>query len=196
MPSVDDRIVRLQFENAQFEKGVNTSMKSLDKLDEKIRSGVTSSALIALGTAADTVGDKFSLLKVTAVNALTDIYNSAYYAGKNLLSSLTIDQVSAGWDKYADKTSAVHTIMAATAKDFSDTGEQMAYVNEQVEKLNWFTDETSYNFVDMVNSIGKFTSNNVVLDEAVTAMEGISTWAMAEVDRWLDILVVMEGVNG
>ena len=67
--------------------------------------------------------------------------------------------------------------MAATAKDFSDTGEQMEYVNGQLNKLNWFTDETSYSFLDMVNNIGKFTSNGVKLDDAVTSMEGISTWA-------------------
>ena len=88
-----------------------------------------------------------------------------------------IDQVGAGWSKYADKTSAVQTIMSATAKDFTDTGEQMEYVNEQLDKLNWFTDETSYKFLDMVSNIGKFTSNNIPLDKSVTAMEGISTWA-------------------
>ena len=177
MPSVDDRIVRLEFENAQFERGVDTSMKSLDRLDSKIKSNVSGTALLALGKAADTLGGKFSTLEIAAITAISNITNRAVDSGIRLAKSLSVDQVTAGWDKYAQKTEAVQTIMAATAKDFKDTSVQMAYVNDQLEKLNWFTDETSYNFVDMVNNIGKFTSNNVALDKSVTAMIGISNWA-------------------
>ena len=101
------------------------------------------------------------------------------FVGKagQLVNSLSVDQISAGWDKYAEKTSSVQTIMAATAKDFTDTGEQMEFVNSQLDKLNWFTDETSYSFLDMVNNIGKFTSNGIGLEQSVTSMQGISTWA-------------------
>ena len=53
----------------------------------------------------------------------------------------------------------------------------MEFVDSQLEKLNWFSDETSYSFTDMTNNIGKFTSNGVALQDSVQAMEGISTWA-------------------
>ena len=65
----------------------------------------------------------------------------------------------------------------ATMKGADYYGSQMDYVSEQMERLNWFTDETSYNFTDMTSNIGKFTSQNVPLSEAVTAMEGIALWA-------------------
>ena len=59
----------------------------------------------------------------------------------------------------------------------SATGQSIEEVNEQLDKLNWFTDETSYNFVDMVGNIGKFTSMGIDLEKSVTAMMGIANWA-------------------
>ena len=187
--TIDERVVEMRFDNSQFEAGVKTSLSTLDKLKEGLDLDGAAKGLEGLGDAAkkcdlstlsnsvETVRMKFSALEVMAVTALSKITSSAIDTGERLVKSLTVDQVTAGWDKYADKTSAVQTIMAATAKDFTDTGEQMEYVNSQLTKLNWFTDETSYSFLDMVNNIGKFTSNNIALDKSVTAMQGISTWA-------------------
>lgn len=186
---VDQRVVEMEFDNKQFEHGAQTSLSTIEKLKKALRFEDSSKGLESIGKAAknvdvsglsagiETAKSKFSALEIAGVTALVNITNSAVNAGKNLVSSLSIDQVKSGWDKYAQKTSAVQTIMAATAKDFTDTGEQMEYVNDQLEKLNWFTDETSYNFVDMVGNIGKFTSNNIALDKSVTAMQGIATWA-------------------
>lgn len=187
--TIDEKVVEMRFDNKDFESNVSTSMSTLDKLKEKLNFGGMASALDDLGKAGnsisfgglsgaiDTINDRFSVMGTIASRVLENIADSAYNAGKNLVMSLSTEQITAGWNKYADKTSAVQTIMAATAKDFDNTSEQMEYVNAQLEKLNWFTDETSYNFLDMASNIGKFTSNNVDLETAVTAMQGISTWA-------------------
>lgn len=187
--SIDERIVQIEFDNKKFEDNVSESLKTLDKLKkatefkgstkgfEDLEKSISALSLANIEAGVKSLTDRFSTLGIVGMAALQKITNQAIDAGEKLVRSLTIDQVTAGWDKYADKTSAVQTIMAATAKDFSDTGEQMDYVNRQLDKLNWFTDETSYNFLDMVSSIGKFTSNNVGLETSVTAMQGISTWA-------------------
>lgn len=187
---VDSKVVELGLENRNFETNAKTSLSTLERLK----------AALKFANAADSFNDIDASVKKINMNGLTNGVNSfksalnqlksvavfslmfnevtkLQNAFEGLVKSLTIDQASAGWSKYADKTQAVQTIMAATAKDFNDQGEQMEYVNSQLEKLNWFTDETSYNFLDMVNNIGKFTSNNIKLDQAVTSMEGISTWA-------------------
>lgn len=189
--TVDSRVVEMSFNNKNFESNVQTSMSTLDKLKNALNFKNSTKGLDELDTAArgvnfgvlgdavEAVNVKFSALQVVAITALQNITNSAMEAGKRLVASLTVDQISAGFSKYADKTAAIQTIMSATAKDFEDTGEQMEYVNDQMDKLNWFTDETSYKFLDMVSNIGKFTNNGVKLDDAVTAMQGISTWAAA-----------------
>lgn len=89
---------------------------------------------------------------------------------ESTVNSMTFDQINAGWSKLEEKTKSVQTIMNATGKEMSE-------VNEQLERLNWFSDETSYSFTDMTSNVGKFTSVGVELEDAVSAMEGIATWA-------------------
>lgn len=186
---IDEKIVQMKFENGQFEKGVQTSIHSLEELKKGLDFKDASKGLENLDKSAkglkfdglsagiEALNNRFTLLGITALNVMNRISNAAINTGERMVASLSVDQINAGWDKYAEKTSAVQTIMSATAKDFTDTGEQMAFVNSQLEKLNWFTDETSFNFLDMVSNIGKFTSNNIPLDQSVTSMQGIATWA-------------------
>lgn len=196
MSSIDERIVQMQFDNDQFESGVKTTLNTLDKLKsslklqnatkgfEDVNKSVKGIDLNPLINSVETVSNRFSTLGIIGTTALINITNKAIDAGEKLVKSLSIDQIAAGWSKYADKTAAVQTIMSATRETWEESakalefeGTQMEFVNEQLDRLNWFTDETSYNFLDMVNNIGKFTNNGVALQDAVESMEGISTWA-------------------
>ena len=186
---IDERVVEMQFDNKQFEEGVATTMSTLDKLKAKLNldgvgksmEGLTKSAnkvdLSALERSADAVQVKFSAMSMITMSVIDRLVNRVIDASERMVRSLTVEPISTGWSKYAQKTSAVQTIMAATASSFDDVNEQMSVVNDQLNKLTWFTDETSYHFNDMVSNIGKFTSNNVSLDKSVTAMQGIANWA-------------------
>jgi hypothetical protein len=179
--TVDQRVVEMEFDNKQFEKNVETSMSTLDKLKEKLNLNNAAKSfeeldkaankvdMSGLGAAVETVQVKFSALETIAMTALANITNSAMNAGKQLISSLSIDQVSSGWDKYAQKTTSVATLVAQ--------GYDQSVVDEQLARLNWFTDETSYDFTEMVSSISKFTATGQTLEESVSAMEGIANWA-------------------
>ena len=179
---VDERVVSMQFDNKQFETNVATTMSTLDKLEAKLNFKGAGKALDELdasaknvdlshmGNAVESIEVKFSAMSVAAIAAINRIVNKAFDAGEQLIKNLSIDQITAGWTKYADKTTAVQTILAAT-------GESMEYVNEQLSKMNWFTDETSFNFTDMTSNVGKFTSAGVDLDKAVLAMQGIAAEA-------------------
>jgi phage-related protein len=172
----------MSFDNAKFEKNAKETMSTLEKLKEKLN---FEGAVKGFGKLEDSIDDlsfdelnggiektssKFSALEAVALGALMNIGSQIESTAQKLVSSLTIDQISAGWSKYEQKTSSVQTIM-------NSTGKSMEEVNEQLDKLNWYTDETSYNFLDMVSNIGKFTSNSVELGTAVTAMQGIANWA-------------------
>lgn len=179
--TIDQRVVEMRFDNQQFERGVSTSLSTLDKLKRALRFDGASKGLEDISAAAkgvnfapltsavETVQRGFSALEVIGVTALANITNSAVNAGKQLVKSLTIDQVTAGWDKLSQKTTSVATLVAQ--------GYDMSTVEEQLGRLNWYTDETSYNFTDMVENISKFTATGKGLEESVTAMEGIANWA-------------------
>lgn len=178
---IDNRIVEMHFDNKDFEKNIKESMSTLDKLKnalnmdsakslEQLGKATNGFKMDGINTAIETTKLKFSALQVAGMTAIAKITGSAMDMGVKLIKSLSVDQITAGFDKYAQKTQAVQTIMAAT-------GETIGDITEQIDKLNWFTDETSYNLVDMTNNIAKFTSNGIQLKDAVVQMEGIAAAA-------------------
>lgn len=181
MSSIDGRVVQMRFDNQQFESGAKTSLATLSKLKSALTFGKAAKemadfqkqangfSLGGVGSAIETVGIKFSAFEAIGLRVLTNIADSAYRTGTKLVKSLSVDNIAAGWKKFEDKTTSVATLVAQ--------GYDMQTVDEQLSRLNWFTDETSYNFVDMVSSIGKFTASGKGLEESVNAMEGIATWA-------------------
>lgn len=194
--SIDERVVKMEFDNRDFEKNVSTTMSTLDRLKQslgllksgneigKLSEGLDIDKVSKFGDAVSNVGDKFSAMEAIALGALMRIGEQIVDLGEKLANELVFDNINQGWDKYAQKTTAMQTVMAATRESWKKSadalgfeGTQMDFVNSQIDKLNWFTDETSYNFSDMVTNIGKFTNNGIALEDAVTSMEGIANWA-------------------
>lgn len=172
--NIDKRVVQLDFDNAKFEKNTKQSMATLSKLEDSLNfDGVADSI--------SKVEVKFSALQVAAITAISNITNKIVNLGEQLVKSLSIDQISAGWEKYAQKSTSLATLMAQTisvaGKELTDETEKYSEVNTQLEKLNWFADETSYSFTDMVSNVGKFTAAGQDLDKSVEAMMGIANWA-------------------
>lgn len=190
--TVDTRTVEMRFDNKNFESNVKQSMSTLDKLKQKLKlDGATkglkevenSSKKLDFKDADKSVGKlgkSFSALETIATGVFLRIGMKAADAGARMVKSLSINQVVSGWNKYAEKTTAVQTIMSNLKDDaskFTDEVSKMNYVNRYLEKLMWFSDETSYNFTDMTGNVGKFIANGQDLEESVTAMQGIASWA-------------------
>lgn len=180
--TVDSRVVEMRFDNQHFEKNVQTSLSTLEKLKQKLNLTGASKGLeqidkaargtnIAhLGQAAQVVGHKFSAMQVAGITAIANITNSAVNAGKRMIKALTIDPVTTGWSEYELKMGSIQTIMAST-------GESLDTVNKYLNELNEYSDKTIYSFSDMTQNIGKFTNAGVKLEDAVLAIKGISNAA-------------------
>lgn len=180
--NVNDMKLRMEFENGQFEKAVAQTLGTLDELKKKIEFKDASKSFdelekaserVSLNKIADgveSIAKRFTLLGQLGQKVFKEIDEAIVDTGKKFIKSVSTDQISQGWKKYTDQTTAVQTIINATGKDIQS-------VEEQLSRLAWFTDETSYNFVDMTSNIGKFTSMGIDLETSVTAMEGIATWA-------------------
>lgn len=178
---VDEKVVEMQFNNKNFEKNVSQSMSTLDKLKEKLKLPGASKALEEVNNkaqkinltpiekAVETIEVKFSAMSVAAYTAINRITNYAITAGKNLVKSLSTDNIMAGWNKLQEKGKSMSTLISQGFKTDD--------VEEQLDKLLWFTDETSYNFTDMIGNIAKFTATGKDLKSSVTAMQGIALWA-------------------
>lgn len=176
---VDERVVEMRFDNAQFEKNVHQTMQSLEKLNdslqldgaekgfEKISDASAKVDFDEMQGALDNLSGKFSAVEVMGVAALSHITRQAVDTGEKLVKSLSLDQVTSGWNKYAQKTASVQTIMNAT-------GKSIAKVNGYLEKLMWFSDETSYSFTDMTQSLGQLTASGGDIEKVIPMIMGMA----------------------
>ena len=171
---VDTKVIQLQFENGDFEKGVKESKKSIGELDDSIRRlSDSANGSESVEKVSRVVVDKMSVMSSVINATITRLTNNVLDSAHKIthaFDDLTIAPVSKGFSKYEEQIGSVQTIMNATGKSIQD-------VQKQLDKLMWYTDETSYSYSDMAANIGKFTSAGVELDDAVTAMMGIANWA-------------------
>ena len=181
--NVDKRIVEMQFDNAQFENGIQTSIKSLDNLEKSLNlkdaatKGFQAVAdasknldLTSIANNVDTISSRFTNLGIIGVTVLQNITTAAMRAGQQLLESLTIKPVKMGFDEYETQINAIQTILANT----SSKGTTLDQVNEALDELNKYADLTIYNFTEMTKNIGTFTAAGVELETAVAAIKGIA----------------------
>ena len=185
--TVDERVVSMQFDNANFERNVQTSLGTLEKLKqslgfkgaskglEDIDSAVKKVNFSPLANGIDSVQAKISALQVIGVTALANITNSAINAGKRITSALTIDPVKSGFQEYETQINAVQTILANT----ESKGTTLEQVNNALDELNKYADQTIYNFTEMTRNIGTFTAAGVDLEKSVTSIKGIANLAAA-----------------
>ena len=171
---LDKRVVRMEFDNSKFEKNVKQSQETLKKLDKQLEFKDSSKGI-------EKVEASLSHFQIVAFTVINRITNKIIDLGVNFVKALSVDNISAGWTKFGQKTTSIATLAAQkikiAGKEIEDAGEKMKVINDQLDKLNFFSDETSYNFTDMIDNIGKFTAAGRSLDESVNAMMGIANWA-------------------
>lgn len=249
MSAVDERVVRMEFDNKQFEQNIKQSIKSLDDLDKQL-------GLVGEDDAFDNIENKskkidfshllsgvekvssgFNALEAIALGALTRIGSRLTDVISKYAGFFTIRQIGAGWQKFADYSSATQTTLAATAGTWEKEAEDLAridyltdqigdkanakalndvfneyqkggvklstlakeigmtkdelsavfdqikgvqntlsheeFVERAVQQLNWYSDETSYNFTDMISTLGKFTGAGQELMKSTDAIQGM-----------------------
>lgn len=176
---VDSRVVEMRFDNANFEKNTKQTISTIDRLMEKLQfkgaekgfekldAAAKNVDFATMQTSLDRLESKFSSLNIVATTALVNITNKFVNAGEKLVKSLSIDQVASGWDKYTEKTSNVQTIMNATGKSIDQ-------VNGYLNKLMWYSDETSYSFSEMTSALSQMTAAGGNIDKMIPMIMGIA----------------------
>lgn len=184
--TVDDRIVNMQFNNTQFQRGATESMSILDKLKAKLSfkgsaqglSEVQSAAnkfnMNPISTQVEGVNGKFLALATVAATVLSNITSQALAAGGQMVNSFTFKPIIDGLHEYETNLNSVQTIMANTGREGRKGLDE---VNAALEELNNYSDDTIYNFGEMARNIGTFTAAGVDLDSSTAAIKGIANLA-------------------
>ena len=176
---IDNRVVQLELDNDDFESNAQQSIKTLEELEKSLQlengadglqniqnegrkfnlNGVTTAIQGAIG--------HFSALEVAGITAVSNLTNKAVDAGERLVKSLSIDQVTAGWGKYEQKTASVQTLVNSTGKSVDE-------INGYLDRLMWYSDETSYSFTEMTAALAQMTSSGGDIDKLLPMIMGIA----------------------
>ena len=176
---IENRVVQLEMNNKSLEKNSKQSIKTLEKLDkalefkngrksfEDVEKAAEKCNFEPLLKAADTVSTRFSTMGIIGVRALERITDKALDAGAALVKSLTIDQITAGYSKYEQKTSSIQTLV-------NSTGLSVKEINKYLDQLMWFSDETSYSFTEMVNALATMSSSGGDINSLIPMIQGVA----------------------
>ena len=168
--TVDERVVKMTFDNQNFDPKVNASMNTIDKLKSKLNFTGASKGLETMASATDSVKVKFSALNTVAMTAVMNITNNIVNSAKSIMASLTTAPIDAGYNEYESKLKSIKVMMASTGKSIDE-------VNAHIDDLAEYANKTIYSFDDMTQSVSKFTNAGVSLDKSVLAIKGISNEA-------------------
>lgn len=155
---IDEKIVSMQFDNKQFERGTRETISSLRQLEN----------------ASYQAGFRFADVtrKMSSV-AEWQMARQAINSIKNAINEITFKPITTGLQEYETQLNAVQTILANT----ESKGTTLDDVNAALDTLNTYADKTIYNFTEMTRNIGTFTAAGVDLDTSVSAIQGIANLA-------------------
>ena len=187
--SIDQRIVEMKFDNAQFEKSVKQTISSLEQLEEalnfkdaqksfqELEDAANNVDLSHLEDSVDVISDRFSNMGILGMQIMERLSNRVIDLGINLTKSLTVNQLGAGWSKYESLMEASQVMVNNIQKEGETAEETMTRVQPAINEILEYTDATSYSFDQLISTLGKFTSAGVELESAVVMVEGIANWS-------------------
>ena len=195
---VDERIVKMEFDNRNFESNVKTSMSTLDKLKQKLNLSdagkgfdeVNNAAkrvdISPVGKAVDEIKVKFSALQIIGATALANLTNSAMAAGKKLAAAVTDPLVEGG------KRRAQNIEQAK----FQLEGLGVAW-NSIKDDINYGVKDTAYGLDAAAKVASQLVASNVqVGDSMKTALRAVSGVAAMTSSEYEDIGHIFTTVAG
>ena len=186
--NVDERVVQMTFNNAEFEKGVSTTLSTLERLKRSLNFKARPTGLEDLGRAVglveknlqpmaddiDHIANRFTALGIVGDQIIRNLTNRVVAFGESMVKSVTVEPLTSGFSEYETQMKSIQTILANTGMEGT---KGVAKVNAALDELNTYADKTIYNFSQMTENIGRFTASGVKLQPAVDAIKGTANLA-------------------
>lgn len=185
MPSVDNRVISMKFDNDDFQKKIGPTLANLDNLKKGL--DLTQSAknleglaeaghrfnLDGIASAVEGIAGKFNTMGAVGFAVINNIVNRFITAGTEIVKGFSLQPIMDGFREFETNANSIQTILANTA----DKGTNLGQVTDALDNLNNYADKTIYNFGQMARNIGTFTAAGVDLDSSTSAIKGIANLA-------------------
>jgi len=185
---VDNRVVQMTFNNAQFEKGVDKTLKTIDKLNkalkfqdasegfDEIQNAANSVSLSKISDQISTLSDKFSGLGIVGMTIWTKIGDAAwdfvtgpFRAVENAISSavnaVTNQIKTGGWNRAANLEQAKFLIEGLGYAWEKGAGETLEKEGKEVANIYNIVDEavtgTAYSLDEAAKAAGNLLASGI-----------------------------------
>lgn len=200
--NVDNRVVNLQFNNAQFEAGVRETLNSLDELKKALQFNTSVNGINTISNAVsafnvsnmangvDTIASKFTNLGLIGQSVINNLTTSAISFGRKVYQN-TIGQItSGGWSRASKSAQARFTLEGILGTD--EKG--MANVEKAFDNARNSVNDTAYTLDNAVSIASQLVASGVevgdTLEKSLTGLAGVAatTGASYEVlgNVWVD----------
>lgn len=186
MPAnVDERIVAAKFDSSDFEKGVDKTVKKLDELKKSLNlkdagesvaelADKTKKATESAEKSLDKLTERFTtftgMIKQRILGGFADevagVFLRMEQSIRGFIRSISSDQVGNGMAKYEQMLTSVRVMMSA--------GDSQKNAYAAIERLQEYSDQTSYSLSQMTDALSKMRAAGVDLDTATKSVEGIA----------------------
>lgn len=185
MSEVDERIVRMQFDNAGFEAGAAKAVETLGKLDAAMKFDGAAAGLDAVqksmgnfnmdsvANALEESKSHFSAFEQFGIGVFRSLGNEVVQFGTKMVHNFTNSLTAGakdGFKEYELQMGSLQTISA-------NSGESMDVITANLDELNAYADKTIYNFSQMTQNIGRFTAAGLGVEESTKAIKGFANMA-------------------
>lgn len=185
MSEVDERIVRMQFDNSGFEAGATKAVEILGKLDDamkfdgaaaglgEVQKSMSNFNLDSVANALETSKAHFSAFEQFGIGVFRSLGNEVVQFGHNMLSKLTHSLTAGAKDGFGEYELQMKSLQTISA----NSGESMEVITANLDELNKYADKTIYNFAQMTQNIGRFTAAGLGVEESTKAIKGFANMA-------------------
>ena len=169
--SVDEQVVKMSFDNSNFDSNINDSIKTLNNLDAKL--GLLNKEDFAdLKNNISNLANVFTVKGQIMLGVFTTLGNKIVQVGNDFKNKL-IAGIKDGLSEYNLIIDSTQTIF----QNVKQSGATLDDVNNALDELNEYADLTIYNFSEMTRMIGMFTSAGVGLNKSVATIKGLANAA-------------------
>lgn len=198
---IDNRVVSMEFDNSQFEKNVQTSMKTLENLNKTLDNlpetagknmfdGISKAAknidLSGISEGIESLNRKFSAFGIAGQEVIRDLTRTAINFGKNVWNT-TFGQIKSGGRARSQNIAQSKFTLEGMGFNFQD----------YYDDIDYAVAGTAYGFDQAAMAASVFASSGVKAGEDMKrALRGISGVAAMTGSSYEEIAYIFEKVNG
>ena len=196
--TIDEKVVKMEFDNKNFESNVKTSMSTIDRLKEKLNFSKSAEAFseidrasqrVSLSNIADSVDNlehRFSAMGIVAMRVLQNITDMAFNAAKSIASFVTSGIMSGGYKRASNIQIA----------QFQLEGLKVAW-DDIKDDIDYGVKDTAYGLDAAARAASQLVASQVqVGDEMKRALRGISGVSAMTNSEYEDMARIFTTVAG